>query len=93
MFHDKFLARLEADPVLDQSKQNEKEELNSPKKEKIDDQVEFADRLSPRKQDTEVIKKFKATMREQNLNKSFKAGSVPRKNATPGLNTINAEAE
>ena len=55
--------------------------------------MEFADRLSPRKQDTEVIKKFKATMREQNLNKSFKAGSVPRKNQTSGLNTINAEAE
>ena len=32
-------------------------------------------------------------MREQNLNKSFKAGSVPRKNQTSGLNTINAEAE
>ena len=60
-------------------------------KEKIDE-VEFADRLSPKKQDTEVIKKFKATMREQNLNKSFKAGSVPRKNPS-GLNTINAEAE
>ena len=93
MFHDKFLARLEADPVLDKSKQGDKEELNSPKKEKIEDQVELADRFSPRKQDTEVIKKFKATMREQSLNKSFKAGLSPRKNTTPGLSTINAEAE